>query len=115
MHGYTRTGLKNSKTSVLNNASFETCHKHLFEAAYKGQSDPLSGVSEKIISGNRVTLGTGSIGLVYDEKIARENSPSDEEDDIKIPTPTKLLFDQEEFHPELASFNVKKEAAYSQF
>ena len=103
MHGCTRTGMKNSKTSVLNNASFETCHKHLFEAAYKGRSDPLSGVSEKIISGNRLSLGTGSIGLVYDEKV----------DPIK--TKTKLLFDREEFHPELASFNVKKEAAYSQF
>ena len=86
--------------------NFSACDKksdkHLFEAAYKGQSDPLSGVSEKIISGNRLSLGTGSIGLVYDEKIARENTatPSDEEDDPEKLPKTPLLFDQKDFHPE---------------
>jgi len=99
VNGYTRTGLKNTKSSVLNLASFETCHKHLFEAAYRGQTDTLSGVSEKIITGNRLNLGTGSIGLIFNEK-------PDTRDSNKFPK-TRLLFDQPEFHPELESFSVQ--------
>ena len=99
VNGYTRTGLKNTKSSVLNLASFETCHKHLFEAAYRGQSDMLSGVSEKIITGSRLSLGTGSFGLIFDEK-------PNASDPVKFPK-TPLIFDQAEFHPDLEYFNVK--------
>lgn len=41
---------------------------HLFDAAVKGCVDEISGVSECIILGRTIPLGTGGFGLLMDKK-----------------------------------------------
>lgn len=57
--GITRGGLAKMKESVLMLASFEKTTDHLFEAAFYGQEDEIYGVSECIIMGKPMSLGTG--------------------------------------------------------
>lgn len=52
------------KESVLMLASFEKTSDHLFDAAYFGDSDKISGVSESIIMGRPMKLGTGLFKLL---------------------------------------------------
>ena len=47
------------KESVLMLASFEKTSDHLFDAAYFGQKDAIKGVSESIILGIPMNVGTG--------------------------------------------------------
>ncbi|EEB15462.1 DNA-directed RNA polymerase III largest subunit, putative [Pediculus humanus corporis] len=61
--GITRHGLVKMKESVLNLASFERTADHLFDAAYYGQTDAITGVSESIIMGLPVSVGTGLFKL----------------------------------------------------
>ncbi|XP_025836904.1 DNA-directed RNA polymerase III subunit RPC1 [Agrilus planipennis] len=63
--GITRQGLAKMKQSVLNLASFEKTADHLFDAAYYGQSDKISGVSESIIMGMAAPIGTGIFKLLH--------------------------------------------------
>ncbi|KAH3863264.1 DNA-directed RNA polymerase III subunit RPC1-like [Dreissena polymorpha] len=83
--GVTRFGLAKMKESVLMLASFEKTADHLFEAAYHGQKDVISGVSECIIMGIPMTVGTGLFQLLH----KAEKKP---------PTQRPLLFDIPEFH-----------------
>lgn len=71
--GITRHGLAKMKESVLMLASFEKTADHLFEAAYHGQKDVISGVSESIIMGLPASLGTGCMGIM--EKTAPYKPP----------------------------------------
>ncbi len=48
------------KESVLMLASFEKTSDHLFDAAYYGQKDAIKGVSESIILGIPMNVGTGA-------------------------------------------------------
>uniref|UniRef100_A0A6G1S4K2 DNA-directed RNA polymerase subunit n=1 Tax=Aceria tosichella TaxID=561515 RepID=A0A6G1S4K2_9ACAR len=73
--GYTRHGMSKMKESALMLASFERTADHLFEAAYYGQKDPISGVSESIISGTPIRLGTGFFDLLY-KPISNKNYSS---------------------------------------
>lgn len=45
-------------------ASFEKTTDHLFDAAVHGRSDSIVGVSECIIMGSPIPLGTGSFKLL---------------------------------------------------
>jgi len=63
--GITRGGLAKMKESVLMLASFEKTTDHLFEAAYYGQEDEIQGVSECIIMGKPMYLGTGVFKLIH--------------------------------------------------
>ena len=63
--GITRYGLAKMKESVLMLASFEKTAEHLFQAAYFGQRDTICGVSECIIMGIPMSLGTGVFKLLY--------------------------------------------------
>uniref|UniRef100_A0A0N4Z3L6 DNA-directed RNA polymerase subunit n=1 Tax=Parastrongyloides trichosuri TaxID=131310 RepID=A0A0N4Z3L6_PARTI len=63
--GITRNGLVKMKESVLLLASFEKTTDHLFEAAFFGQEDKINGVSECIIMGAPITIGTGLFKLLY--------------------------------------------------
>ncbi|XGW34847.1 hypothetical protein V3C99_018691 [Haemonchus contortus] len=56
--GITRNGLVKMKESVLLLASFEKTMDHLFEAAFFSQKDPIHGVSECIILGIPISVGT---------------------------------------------------------
>lgn len=62
--GITRFGLAKMRDSVLQLASFEKTPDHLFEAAIKCQKDPIEGVSECIIMGQGMSIGTGAMKVV---------------------------------------------------
>lgn len=62
--GITRFGLAKMRDSVLQLASFEKTADHLFDAGGQGRSDRIEGVSECIIVGKGVGLGTGAMEVV---------------------------------------------------
>ncbi|XP_056325017.1 DNA-directed RNA polymerase III subunit RPC1 [Danio aesculapii] len=88
--GITRFGLAKMKESVLMLASFEKTADHLFDAAYFGQKDSVCGVSECIIMGIPMNIGTGLFKLLH-----RSNREAD-------PPRRPLLFDSPDFHNTLA-------------
>lgn len=62
--GITRFGLAKMRDSVLQLASFEKTADHLFDAASGMKTDPIEGVSEKIIMGETMSVGTGAFQVV---------------------------------------------------
>ncbi|KAG0438465.1 DNA-directed RNA polymerase III subunit RPC1 [Dictyocoela muelleri] len=68
--GITRHGIKHMKTSTLMLASFEQTADHIFESAISGKVDKIKGISENIIVGSRVPIGTGIVELLYDGKLS---------------------------------------------
>ena len=68
--GITRFGIDQMKESVLMLASFEKTTDHLFDAAVHSRSDEVEGVSECIIMGIPMPLGTGLFQLRYGGKAA---------------------------------------------
>lgn len=62
--GITRFGLAKMRDSVLQLASFEKTADHLFDAGGAGRTDLIEGVSECIIMGKTVSLGTGALEVV---------------------------------------------------
>ncbi|KAI1462728.1 beta and beta-prime subunits of DNA dependent RNA-polymerase [Annulohypoxylon moriforme] len=62
--GITRFGLSKMRDSVLQLASFEKTADHLFDAAAGMKADRIEGVSEKIIMGQTMTVGTGAFQMV---------------------------------------------------
>ncbi|KAH7115917.1 hypothetical protein B0J11DRAFT_618316 [Dendryphion nanum] len=72
--GITRFGLQKTRDSVLQLASFEKTPDHLFEAASKGKIDHIEGVSECIIMGQSVKLGTGAMQIVYPLGLTEEDT-----------------------------------------
>ena len=63
--GITRFGIAKMKDSVLMLASFEKTTDHLFNAALHGRSDDIVGVSESIIMGKPMPIGSGLCKIVY--------------------------------------------------
>ena len=61
-----RNGISGTKSSVLSRAAFEITSMHLLHAAIVGEVDHLKGVTENIIVGQPVTLGTGAVNLQYE-------------------------------------------------
>ncbi|KAL8805595.1 MAG: hypothetical protein Q9182_001860 [Xanthomendoza sp. 2 TL-2023] len=62
--GITRFGLSKMRDSVLQLASFEKTPDHLFEAAWRMKRDRIEGVSECIIMGQSMGIGTGAFKVV---------------------------------------------------
>jgi DNA-directed RNA polymerase III subunit RPC1 len=62
--GITRFGIAKMKESVLMLASFEKTADHLFDAAVHARQDEISGVSECIIMGTPMSVGTGAFKLL---------------------------------------------------
>ncbi|VVB98215.1 DNA-directed RNA polymerase subunit A'' [uncultured archaeon] len=58
-----RHGLSGQKAGVLGRAAFEETIKHLVNASVKAEDDRLVGVTENIIVGQTVPVGTGRIRL----------------------------------------------------
>ncbi len=58
-----RHGLSGQKAGILARAAFEETMKHLIFAAIHGESDNLIGVTENIIVGQIVPVGTGTVKL----------------------------------------------------
>jgi len=58
-----RHGISGSKDSVLARAAFEVTVNHLLDAAVHGEVDDLDGVTENVIVGKPIKLGTGDVEL----------------------------------------------------
>ena len=58
-----RHGISGSKQSVLARAAFEVTVNHLLNAAIHGEVDELNGVTENVIVGKPIKLGTGDVTL----------------------------------------------------
>ena len=58
-----RHGISGSKESVLARAAFEVTVNHLLDAAVHGEIDDLNGVTENVIVGKPIKLGTGDVDL----------------------------------------------------
>ncbi len=59
-----RHGISGEKASVLARAAFEVTVKHLLEASTRGEIDHLKGITENVIIGQTILLGTGAIDLM---------------------------------------------------
>ena len=58
-----RHGISGSKNSVLARAAFEVTVSHLLSSAIHGEIDDLDGVTENVIVGKPIKLGTGDVDL----------------------------------------------------
>lgn len=59
-----RHGISGQKESVLSRASFEVTVKHLLESAVRGEVDRLRGITENVIIGQIIPVGTGIVDLI---------------------------------------------------
>jgi DNA-directed RNA polymerase III subunit RPC1 len=71
--GITRFGVSKMKNSTLMLASFEMTTDHLYDSAVHCKKDEVKGVSERIIMGNLIPVGTGMFKLVYDETVKKND------------------------------------------
>jgi DNA-directed RNA polymerase subunit A' len=58
-----RHGISGAKSSVLARAAFEITVPNIVDAAIKGDADPLKGVTENVIVGQSIPIGTGLVNL----------------------------------------------------
>ncbi len=68
-----RHGISGEKASVLARAAFEITVPNIVEAAVMGESDPLKGVTENVIVGQSIPIGTGLVDL-YMSTTGREKT-----------------------------------------
>jgi DNA-directed RNA polymerase subunit A' len=69
-----RHGISGKKSSVLARAAFEITVPNIVDAAIKGESDPLEGVTENVIVGQSIPVGTGLVELFMStSELKREN------------------------------------------
>jgi len=59
-----RHGISGEKASVLARAAFEVTVNHLLDSGVRGDIDELDGVTENVIVGQPVKLGTGNVKLL---------------------------------------------------
>ncbi len=59
-----RHGISGEKASVLARAAFEVTVNHLLDSGMSGDVDELRGVTENVIVGQPIRLGTGNVKLV---------------------------------------------------
>ena len=64
-----RHGIAGEKESVLSRAAFEVTVNHLLDAAVAHEADVLCGVTENVIVGQPIQLGTGDVKLVVRHKL----------------------------------------------
>lgn len=94
--GISRFGIMKMRASTLMLASFEETNEHLFEAAAHHRMDDVKGVSECIIMGKSVSLGTGAFDLLYDYKNQWTGKGLEGEPVSSVKTKSSLLLGQ---HP----------------
>jgi len=63
-----RHGVSGEKASVLARAAFEVTVNHILDAAVRGDVDDLKGVTENVIVGQPIQLGTGDVKLVASKR-----------------------------------------------
>lgn len=64
-----RRGLSGEKNSVFARAAYEETVKHLITAAAFGEIDPMKGVTENVIVGKQILLGTGTVKLAIKKEV----------------------------------------------
>ena len=79
VHGIQRFGIAKMRESTLSKASFERTCDILFDAAHHGKRDNIVGVSECVILGIPMPVGTGLFSLIQNV------------DTPKLPPPKPLL------------------------
>jgi DNA-directed RNA polymerase III subunit RPC1 len=92
--GITRFGIAKMKDSVLMLASFEKTTDHLFDAARFAKQDDIDGVSECIIMGSPMPVGTGLFKVISNNSYNNNTNSAKSHNNHH-----KLLFDRPEFHP----------------
>ncbi len=95
--GITRFGIAKMKDSVLMLASFEKTTDHLFDAARFSKQDDIDGVSECIIMGIPMPIGTGLFKIVH--RVDQRCAPP--------PGGKALLFDQSRFFPKAGAASLR--------
>jgi DNA-directed RNA polymerase subunit A" len=63
-----RQGISGEKSSVFARAAFEETVRHLLDAGLRGTRDDLRGVTENIIVGQPIPVGTGTVKLIMKRK-----------------------------------------------
>ncbi|NWF95395.1 MAG: DNA-directed RNA polymerase subunit A'' [Candidatus Thorarchaeota archaeon] len=71
-----RHGISGSKNSALARAAFEVTINHLLNAGIAGAKDPLRGITENVILGQLIPLGTGSIDLLMNPQAPVTEAPA---------------------------------------
>ncbi|MCR6690824.1 MAG: DNA-directed RNA polymerase subunit A'' [archaeon YNP-LCB-003-016] len=66
-----RHGVSGEKPSVLARAAFEVTINHLLEASVRGEKDELLGVTENVIVGQIVPVGTGIVQMLMTMRSAK--------------------------------------------
>ena len=74
--GVGRHGLSGQKDSVLAKAAYEETVKHLVNAAAFGEVDPMRGVTENILVGKQIPIGTGSVRLAIKKEDMKKAKPA---------------------------------------
>lgn len=64
-----RHGISGEKASVLARAAFEVTVSHLLDSGIGGDVDELRGVTENVIVGQPIRLGTGNVKLIAKRKV----------------------------------------------
>jgi DNA-directed RNA polymerase subunit A" len=75
-----RHGISGEKESVLARASFEVTVKHLLNSAARGERDKLRGITENVIIGQIIPLGTGTVDLIMWPGYQKQNNQTEEEE-----------------------------------
>lgn len=73
-----RHGVAGEKASVFSRAAFEVTVNHLLDAAVRGDIDELAGVTENVIVGQPIQLGTGNVTLIAKREPNREKAKEEE-------------------------------------
>ena len=60
-----RYGLIRAKPSVIARAAFEEVKKHIVAAAICGEVDHITGISESVVTGQQIPVGTGMVRILY--------------------------------------------------
>ncbi len=74
-----RHGISGEKESVLARASFEVTVKHLLNSAARGELDKLRGITENVIIGQIIPLGTGTVDLIMWPGYQKRDDQTEEE------------------------------------
>merc|ERR1712228_226177 len=86
--GFTRHGMMGKEDkSILTMASYEETVKHLFTAALQGETTQIQGVSDSIIVGRPIPIGTGTCSVLRDV----DRKSLYEEDESVLPHREPLL------------------------
>ncbi|MFX0085471.1 MAG: DNA-directed RNA polymerase subunit A'' [Candidatus Hodarchaeota archaeon] len=75
-----RHGISGEKESVLARASFEVTVKHLLNSAARGERDKLRGITENVIIGQIIPLGTGTVDLIMWPGYQRDKKQNETEE-----------------------------------